>query len=170
MKKAKVVLAMLLLTMVSIQVAWAQKEKYHSILIYNFSKYVKWPDAQSSGNFVIGVLGNSKIEKELTDMASSKQVNGMSIEIKHFAAISQISGCHILYVSQEESAKIDEIQARTKGQAILLVTDKPGLAKRGAAINFVEVDGKIKFELNQQNVENRGLKVASSLSSLAILV
>jgi hypothetical protein len=44
------------------------------------------------------------------------------------------------------------------------------MAGKGAAINFVEVDGKIKFELNEENAESRGLKIAGSLASLAILV
>jgi hypothetical protein len=170
MKKASVVLVGVLMTLMSYQQAWAQKEKYHSIFIYNFSKYVKWPDAQNSGKFVIGVLGNSPIEKELKKMASSKQVNGMPIEVKHYNSASDLGECHILYITESESGKIDVINAKTKDRPVLIVTDKPGLAKKGAAINFVEVDGKIKFELNQQSAEAKGLKVAGSLSSLAIIV
>ena len=170
MKKASVVLIGMLLMIVSFQSAWAQKEKYHSIFIYNFSKYVKWPDAQNSGNFVIGVLGNSAIEKDLTAMASAKQVNGKKIEIRQFRSAAEVNGCHILYVAESESAKFDQVLTETGSQPVLLVTAKPGLAKKGAAINFVEVEGKIKFELNQKNAETRGLKVAGSLASLAIIV
>ena len=43
----------------------AQKEKFHSIFLYNFSKYVKWPENHTDGIFTIGVFGNSAIEKEL---------------------------------------------------------------------------------------------------------
>ena len=170
MRKASVVLVGILLMIVSFQSAWAQKEKYHSIFIYNFSRYVKWPDAQSSGIFVIGVLGKSAIQKDLETMATTKRANGMSIEIKNFSSIEEIQNCHILYVSTSESDKMEHVVSSTQNQSILIVTDNPGLAQKGAAINFVEVDGKIKFELNQQNAEVRGLKVAGSLASLAILV
>lgn len=170
MKKASVVLVGILMMIVSFQSAWAQKEKYHSIFIYNFSRYVKWPDAQSSGNFVIGVFGKSAIQKDLETMATTKRANGMSIEIKNFSSIKEIQDCHILYVSTSESDKMEQVVSSTQNQSILIVTDNPGLAQQGAAINFVEVDGKIKFELNQQNAEVRGLKVAGSLASLAILV
>jgi hypothetical protein len=51
-----------------------------------------------------------------------------------------------------------------------VVTDKPGMSGKGAAINFVELDGKIKFEINQQVTEAHGLKVSSSLTNLAIIV
>lgn len=170
MKKASVVLIGVLMIIVSFQSAWAQKEKYHSIFIYNFSKYVKWPDAQNSGKFVIGVLGTSAIQQDLKAMASTKQVNGMSIEIKQYSSAAEVGDCHILYVSASESAKFDQVLSKTKSKPVLVVTDKPGLAKKGAAINFVEVEGKIKFELSQKNAEANGLKVAGALASLAILV
>lgn len=152
------------------QPAWAQKETFHSIFIYNFSKYVKWPDTQNSGKFVIGVYGSSKIEKDLKTMASSKKVSGMPIEVKVFKSTEGIRECQILYISASESGDIDQIVSSTANDPILIVTDKPGLAQKGSTINFVEIEGKIKFELNQQEVESRGLKVASSLTSLAIII
>ena len=170
MRKEFCVLVGLLLVLVSIIPARAQKEKYHSIFIYNFSKYVKWPEAQSSGTFIIGVLGSTSIQKDLITMASSKKVNGMSIEVKQFESVEEVEGCHILYVSEMQSGKIGQIVSNTMNQPVLIITDKPGLAHKGAVINFVEVGGKIKFELNQKNAETRGLKVAGSLASLAILV
>ena len=170
MKKASVVLIGILMMIVTFQSAWAQKEKYHSIFIYNFSKYVKWPDAQNSGKFVIGVLGNSSIQNDLKAMAATKKVNGMSIEVKRFSSAAEAGNCHILYVSATESAKFDQVMSTTKSKPVLVVTDNPGLAEKGAAINFVEVEGKIKFELNQKTAESNGLKVAGALASLAILV
>lgn len=170
MKKASVVLIGIILMMTSTQSAWAQKEKYHSMFIYNFSKYVKWPDAQNSGKFVIGVLGNSAIQKDLKAMAATKQVNGMAIEVKQFSSAEEAGNCHILYVSASESAKLNQVLSYMESKAVLVVTNNPGLAEKGASINFVEVEGKIKFELNQKNAEAQGLKVAGSLASLAILV
>ncbi len=170
MKKASVLLMGLFIIIGSFQTAGAQKEKYHSMFIYNISKYVKWPEARNSGKFLIGVLGTSTIQKELKSMAVTRKVNGMSIEIKQFNVVSEISDCHILYVSASESELLDQVLLKIGSKPVLIITDKPGLAKKGAAINFVEVEGKVKFELNQKNAESKGLKVASSLTSLAIVV
>ncbi|MDQ3112010.1 MAG: YfiR family protein, partial [Bacteroidota bacterium] len=63
-----------------------------------------------------------------------------------------------------------DITARLKGKATLLVTEQPGLAKKGSAINFVVVENRQKFELNQNNAEKNNLKVSSSLLALAIPV
>ncbi len=170
MKKVNVALLCVLMTVMSFQTVSAQKEKFHSIFIYNFSKYVKWPDGMSSGKFVIGVLGSSAITSELKEMATTKSVNGMAIDVKQISSISEAKGCHIVYIASGESGKLEQVVSQTQSQSVLIVTDKPGLAKQGAAINFVEIDGKVKFELNQQNAEAHGLKVSGSLTSLAILV
>lgn len=170
MKKAVEKLVVVLIVMLSFKPALAQKEKFHSVFLYSFSKYVKWPQSEASSKFVIGVMGNSSIMKHLEDMASSKKINGMSIEIKRYSSADEIEGCHILYVTSGEGKKIEQISLVTKDQSILIVTNDPGLARRGAAINFVEVDDKVKFELNQKNAEIRGLKVAGALAGLAIEV
>jgi hypothetical protein len=170
MRKVSVVLVGVFLLFTGLQPAWSQKEKFQSIFIYNFSKYVKWPDGTASGKFVIGVFGNSSIVKDLKTMAASKQVNGLPIEVRQFDSTAGIDGCNIIYVPSSESGKISEIVSSTQNQPVLIVTDKPGLAGKGAAINFVDDEGKIKFELNQQNAESRGLKISGSLASLAIIV
>ena len=60
--------------------------------------------------------------------------------------------------------------AKVKGKSTLVVTDKSGMAKQGASINFVSIDNKQKFELNKSNLAKMDLKVSSSLVQLAIVV
>ena len=83
-------------------------------------------------------------------MAATKKVNGQAIRIEEFSSLDKVGSCHILYVSSAESDKISQIVESTKDSPILIVTDQPGLAQKGSVINFVDIGGKIKFELNQQ--------------------
>jgi hypothetical protein len=150
----------------------AQKEKYQSLFIYNFTKYIKWPDTYSPGTFVIGVIGNSTIIDDLNGMAASKKQtsNGATIEIKKYNSVDEIGACHILFVSENAVDKLGQIETKTSGKPVLLVTDTPGMGTKGAVINFIEKDGKIKFELNESQAEKRSLVVSSSLTSLAIII
>ncbi len=154
----------------SISSANAQKEKFHSLFIYNFSKYIKWPENAPSDKFVIGVLGSSQMVKTLEATSANKKINGADIVVRQFNSAEDIQDCHILYVSQNESNKIGQVSSSTGKNPVLIVTDKPGMAQKGAAINFIEQDGKIRFELNQSDAESRGLKVSGALISLAVLV
>ena len=149
----------------------AQKAKYQSIFIYNFSKYIKWPDDFNNGKFVIGVLGQADLLKDLKSMAvQKKETNGLSIEVVDFSSVNDISDCNLIFVSSKFCNQIDAIDSKLTGKPTLIVTDKKGMANGGAVINFVEKDGKIKFELNKSAADKLGLVISGSLTSLAILV
>ena len=170
-RKINLTIVLLILMVFSFSGASAQKEKFQSIFIYNFTKYIKWPDSYNSGNFVITVLGNSSIFESLKQMAAQKaQTNGKAIQVKKANDMSEIGDAHVLFISENQLSQMDQIISSTSGKPMLIVTEKPGMGGQGATINFVEKDSKIKFELNQENAESRGLKVSSSLAGLAILI
>jgi hypothetical protein len=151
--------------------SFAQKAKYQSIFIYNFSKYVKWPENVGNGGFIIGVLGNSEIQKSLEDMAAMKKsTQGLNINIIKYSDISEIQSCHMLIVADNRLSSMPELQSMPELKNALIITDEPGMAKKGSTINFVEKDGKIRFELNSSEAVKKELKVSSSLTTLAILV
>lgn len=152
--------------------SYGQKEKYQSLFIYNFTKYIKWPDAYNNGKFVIGVIGNSNIYEALTSMASSKKktATGLVIEVKKYGAVGDIDECNILFVSENIAGDLGQIVGNTSSKPILIITDSPGMATQGSVINFVEKDGKIKFELNESRASEQGLIVSGSLTSLAIII
>lgn len=142
-----------------------------SVFIYNFTRYIDWPTDYKSGSFVINMFGNnSAMLAELNNMAKTKMVGTQKIEIRNTTSLDGIGKCNILYVTPDVATPIADIVSKIKGKAILLVTEQPGLAKKGSAINFVVVDNRQKFELNQINAEKNNLKVSSSLLALAIPV
>ena len=144
--------------------------KIKAIYIYNFTKYIEWPKEYRETSFVIGVLGDSPLYTELEKMSSSKQVFGQSIEVKKFASASDLQKCHILYIPAGSTATFSSVVSKVQSNSTLLVTDTPGMAKKGSAINFVVMQNRQKFELNQANAVKYNLKVSNSLEALAILV
>lgn len=144
--------------------------KIKSVFVYNFTKYIDWPAPYKQGNFIIGVLGSASMLTELSAMAMTKKVGAQKLEVKMFPSADAVEKCHILYVSSDMAANIREISSKIKGHSTLLVTEKSGLAKQGAAINFVVQANKQKFELNKANAEKYDLSVSSTLASLAIIV
>ena len=168
----KKILLIFFLMMAIVSVSHAQKEKYQSLFIYNFTKYIKWPDSYNSDKFVIGVLGNSAIFTSLNEMALAKKKtgNGLVIEVKKYSSVDEIDGCNILFVSENAIDNLGQIDSRTSTKPILVVSDSPGMATKGSVINFVELDGKMKFELNESKAFGKGLIASGSLTSLAILI
>ena len=144
--------------------------KIKAMFVYNFTKYIEWPQNYKDGNFIIGILGNSSLFSELSTMANSKKAGAQSFEIKNFSTTSSVSKCHMLIVSSDITVGFSDILSKVKNNSTLIITEKAGFAKQGAAINFVVQNNKQAFELNKANVEKYDLKVSSNLLALAIVI
>ena len=144
--------------------------KIKAVYIYNFTKYIEWPKEYREISFVIGVLGQSALTDELKGMATAKKVFGQNIEVKQFNTVKEITKCHILYVPTDSKDAFSSVIGQIKTFSTLLISDKVGLAQQGSAINFVVLQNRQKFELNQANAVKYNLKVSNSLEALAIIV
>jgi hypothetical protein len=145
--------------------------KGKAIFIYNFTRYFEWPEAMKSGNFVIQIIGsNTNINSELSKMASAKQVGNQKIELRITNSVDATVKPHIMYILSDASEQLKEAATKFKGKGALIVTEKPGLTKSGAAINFVAIENKQKFEYSKNNASKAGLKTSDELNNLAIVV
>jgi len=153
--------------------AFSQERPVHevySMMVFNFIKYVQWPDHATSGEFVIGVVGNADVYNTLNGWYGGKPRGAKTYIIKKFNSAAEITDCHVVYIDASKSSEFDNVNNKVKGKGTLVITDKSGLGERGSAINFKTVDNKLKFELNQKAIEASNLKVSGALSSMAILI
>ncbi len=138
--------------------------KVHALFLYKFTQYIEWPAA--NGNYVIGVVGNSPILEELENIAATKK----NVTIKKLAAGSDMSGCQLIFVSEGSSTHLSTVSSKVSGKPVLVISETGSGAKKGAGINFIMVNDKMKFELNKSMVERQGLKVSGDLITLSIVV
>jgi len=153
--------------------AFAQERpmhEVHSMMVFNFIKYVQWPDHATSGEFVIGVVGNTEVYNTLNTWYGGKPRGSKTYVIKKFNSAAEVTDCQVVYIDKGKSGEFASVNEKTKGKGTLVITDKNGLGEKGSAINFKTVDNKMKFELNQKVIEASNLKVSGSLTSMAILI
>ncbi len=163
-------LFVLIIFVMASSVSKAQIYNYYQIFIYNFAKYIQWPPEKQNGDFVIGVLGDSPIVEKLQGMASAKKVGAQSIKIAVYNDVSQINNCHMLFIPENQSKNFDAAKTKVSSNSTLIITEEKDLGKKGSNINFIVVDGKLRFELNRNETEKSNLKVSSDLTKLAILI
>jgi len=140
---------------------------------YNFAKLMEWPSgafAQPDSPIVIGVLGTDPFNGTLDQVLKGKQANGRAFEVKHLKWGADLKGCNILFVSDSETAHLDELFHNIKGLPILTIGDTPGFAQRGGIINFVVEDNRVRFEINADAAKQANINISSRLLSLAIPV
>jgi hypothetical protein len=163
----------LVMTMFIGSFAFSQERPLHEIhtmMVFNFTKYVQWPEQDKAGEFVIGVIGNDEVYKTLTTWYSGKTKGAKTYVIKKFNNALEVSDCAVLYIDKSKSSEFDAANNKVKGKGTLVVTDRNGLGAKGSCINFKTVEDKLRIELNQKAIETANLKVSSALTSMAILI
>jgi len=144
--------------------------KIKAIYIYQFTKCFEWTN-NKEGNFTITVLGEStNLLNELGNTVRNKSVGVQKIEIKNHQTISEIEQTSVLYITPDKSNLLTEALSKFKGKSVLIITEKQGLARVGATINFIVDENKQKFELNKLAASKAGLNVGSGIEKLAASV
>lgn len=173
MKNIKLKLLLLTLTLgVMINKSYSQDRpmhEIHSMMVYNFIKYIQWPD-NNSNEFVIGVLGHDDVFNTLNVWYGGKLKGSQKFKIVKVNKESDMSDCNVLYVANQSSKHFEDIKQKIDKASTLVITDKPGLGAKGSAINFKKVNNRLAFELNEGVIEASSLKVSRQLSSIAILI
>lgn len=145
------------------------QEKVYSALMLNFAKGIQWP-AGDAGNFVIGILEYPPLAAELNTVASSVRINARKIQVKEFSHADEIAKCHILFIPAYKAKQLTAVLSKIGADPTLIITNKMDLAKKGSGVNFVLVDGKLKYEINPKSIEKRGMKISSGVKNMGIII
>jgi len=147
------------------------------VYLYNFTRYIRWPDDAITDDFNIAVIGDDAFAKALQTLSTlNKQVQGRPIRIRVSDDNEPIEDIQILFLGRQATSRLPDILARTKGKPVLLVSDSKNMAEHGIAINFFlqpDILGKgylLRFEINPQALADRGLEVMSDLYDVAEIV
>ncbi len=142
----------------------------HAAMLFNFIKYIQWPNEGDPGDFVVGVIGDEEVFNTLKKWYDGKAKGSKKYSIKNLGSASEAIDCQVVYVGKSKNRDFDNVKMSIAGKSVLTVTDGIGLGQKGSCINFRVIDGKLKFELNQSTVAASNLKVSTQLSSMAILI
>ena len=173
MKKVLIILVLIFVSSQARLVAQDFNYRLLSLYVYNFGKLIEWPSSHKTGEFVIGVYGDTPLYQEIVKTTSQKSKGDQPIVVKKIESIDMLKNCHIVFVSKKESAKFKLITETLRTQPTLIVTEQTGYARKGSCINIFldeDDDNKTKFEINKGVLEGKGMKASSELLTLGIVV
>lgn len=142
----------------------------HANIIYRITKYIDWPENKKSGDFIIGIVGESPLHDNLKVFVANKTVVSQKIIIRKYSSSLRIFDCHMLFICENESSNIKKISTRTTGVPVLLISEDEGLARKWSCINFMIAEDRLKLEINKSNIEQRHLNIATELLELGTVV
>lgn len=144
----------------------SSQAELHAAYLYNFAKYIKWP--QDPDKYTIGALSDDETMEILQNTLKEKRVGGKEIVLKRIIKVEEVIECQIVYLSESNSKKLDQVKAISKEKSVLIVTEED-LIKKGASISFVVEDDRLRFKLKKSALQDAGLIPSDGLLKLAIV-
>jgi len=155
--------------------AQAQSKEYQlkAAFLYNFAQFVQWPSTSFTSTdapFCIGILGDDPFEGALDETIQGETIHNHKLIVERGQRLEDLQDCQMIFISKSAAEHIDEILSKLDSKPILAVSEVESFAQNGGAINFYLQGGKVRFEINPNSAERRGLKISSQLLSLGKIV
>lgn len=153
-----------------------QAEAVRAAFVLNFLKFAEWPPAGGGAatDLVIAAVGDDAQVAALTAGLEGKEIQGRHVVVRAFRDADQWRregrGCQALFLSPSAAAGWPQLRADLAGQPVLTISEAPGFCEQGGMLNLYEQDHRIRFEANPGAAELAGLKLRSTLLTLATIV
>lgn len=141
-----------------------------AVFLFNFTQFVEWAPtsfATDQSPLIIGIVGEDPFGTYLSDVISGEKVNGHPIMIQHYSNYEDIKTCHIVFITNNENNKIEQITTSLKKYNILTVSDAPNFLVQGGMIRFFIKNNKMQFQINLDAARESNLLISSKLLRLA---
>ena len=137
--------------------------------LYNFTKFVEWPDAafpQPSAAFVVCAFADAAFRKELGTILQSEQVQGRQITIAP-ASLEDPRGCHLAYFAQGEAVRQGRMLGAVRRLPVLTVGEGQRFLEQGGLIAFLIENDRVRFAISRRAADAAGLSISSRLLRVA---
>jgi len=144
-----------------------------AVFLFNFAQFTDWPANafdKPDSPLVIGVLGDDPFGALLDDAVRDETVNGRKFVVERYRRVEDIKTCHILFISQSETRRLDKIVAALKEKPVLTVSDIDGSAYRGVCVRFITENNKIRLRINTDSLKEANLTMSSKLLRVSEII
>jgi hypothetical protein len=153
----------LMLAFTAAQTATVPEYQAKAGFLLNIAQFVSWPSQSSDTPFVIGILGDDPFGSYLDETVRGQRVNNRPLTVQRFRRRVDSRSCTILFVSQSERDRVDQILSNLKGRPVLTVSDIDGFTDLGGMIQLFTENNSIRMRINREAVKASNLRVSSKL-------
>ena len=147
------------------------EEEVEAAFLYRFAGYVEWPpEALSSPDFTIAVLGDDNVVQDLQRILPQHELKNHPAQVRRIRRIEELGDSQILFVGPQYNDELKSVIARLADRPVLVVTSSDHGLDAGSCINFLFIDRRVRFEVSTTAAEHVGLKVSAELLSVAVRV
>jgi len=138
--------------------------------LYRFTGFVEWPPAdEPPEEFTVAVLGSVAVATELEKLLLRNKVHGLPSSVKRLRNPDGLSRVRMLFVGAGYSGSLREITESLRHPVLVVSESERGLDD-GAAVNFLEADRRVRFEVSLPAAARVRLKIGAGMLAVAVRV
>ncbi len=134
-------------------------------MLYNFTRFVTWPQA---GDVRLCLVGNHAFDDVLAGLAG-KPAGAGTFVIQPDADTDTLARCEMVFIGAQSRDRLVPLLQSLAGQPVLTVSDDAEFIQKGGIVQFLVVDGKVRFAINPDAAQRAGLQISAKLLSLATI-
>lgn len=167
-------IGILLLFLCAAPLAQAQERVDEAVVkaafLYRFTGFIEWPPVEdASEEFVVAVLGSETVARELEGILARNTVRGLPARVRSLRSVHDLAGAQMLFVGDGYSGSLRDI-AEGLRRPVLVVSETERGLDDGAAVNFLEADRRVRFEVSLPAAARAQLKVSAGMLAVAVRV
>ena len=141
-----------------------------SAFIFNFSKYIGFPSEalQEGKPFLVGIEGEDDYGPDLVAALNGKLVDGHAFVVRRVRNLAEMRQCQFMIVGESKDEEIRRVVRAVQGSPVVLIGDGSEFTRDGGTIAFVEVDNRVRFDVNLEAAKASRLTISSKLLGLAV--
>jgi YfiR/HmsC-like len=157
--------------------AYSAAEEYEikAAFLYNLGNYLRFPASNLSDDdtdqlFQICILGSDPFQQNIDSAAEGEKIQGHPPKIRRLQRVQEVEGCHILFISTSERARLKSILQALNTRPILTVSDMEDFLEQGGMLAFYNENNKIRLALDLDKIKSVNIKPSANLLKLAKIV
>jgi hypothetical protein len=137
-------------------------ELIRASIIEKIVRFIEWP-APTQDQLTLCVIQRPPLLSAIQDYYANSLINEKPVNILTINNLSNISECQIIYLDEEQTNEISNIQKIIHGSPILIIAEKKNAVLLGAHLGFFIEENRLRLEVNQKELTSSGFKVSYHL-------
>jgi hypothetical protein len=148
----------------------AVERSVQAAYLYQFLRFVEWPEADAGAPLAVCVVGKDPFGNTLDLAVQGRRVGARKVTVVRLPDAEAAATCDLLFLPAGETARLPALQRAIGDHPVLLVSDAGDFARNGGMIGFFRDADRLRFEVNPDAAEIRGLRISSRLLAIARVV
>ena len=164
---ARSVIAVTIAAVIPLRAQRSLEYDVKAALLLNFARFIEWPDGafpDARAPINVCVFGSNPFGDALERTLAGETAANRTLVLRHVKSPAESAGCHLLFVpaGMESHAIVHQ-----QGSYAVSVGESRRFEGMGGAVTLVLEEGRVRFKVNLQPVERRGIRISARMLQLA---